>query len=518
MVTHLKNLDIAIYLRKSRKDIETEREAALRGEEYDTLTKHRKELLAYARKNEHNIVDIFEEVVSGEYIAERPEMQALLQKVKDLNYDGILVMDLDRFGRGDKMDQGRIERTFKESQTLILTPQETLDLNEESGEFTVEVKTFLARMEYKQIKKRLQGGRRRGTTSGRDQSTKPPYGYRKDDSLRLVIHEEEAKIVRMIFQWCVDVGMGRSAIAQRLMDLEILSPTGLPQWQHVTIGRILKNPKYKGDQVFGRTKWSKNEDGTYSYTKVHDIEQMAYLEGAHEPIVDPDLWEKAQEALSRRREAPVKKNHDILNPFAGILKCKKCGKAMLANKPTNRPNKYLSCYTTRCDTKMIALYKVEEVFLRQLETIFDHLRATAKKRRSQPDDAALDLAKKKVLRIKEDIKKTNLRKTNLHDLLEDGTYDKDTFLERSRLLQEQLKQLDNELEAAEKQVELEAGRLNQALKVLPMIKKALTEYKSAGSIKEQNALLKEIVREIKYRRETDWTGQYQFEIEIHLYD
>ncbi len=80
-------------------------------------------------------------------------MQALLQKVKDLNYDGILVMDLDRFGRGDKMDQGRIERTFKESQTLILTPQETLDLNEESGEFTVEVKTFLARMEYKQIRR-----------------------------------------------------------------------------------------------------------------------------------------------------------------------------------------------------------------------------------------------------------------------------------------------------------------------------------------------------------------------------
>lgn len=191
---------------------------------------------------------------------------------------------------------------------------------------------------------------------------------------------------------------------------------------------------------------------------------------------------------------------------------------MLANNPTNRPHKYLSCYTTRCKTKMIALYKVEEVFLRQLEMIFDHLRATTKNRRSQFDDAALELAKKKVARVKEDIKKTNLRKTNLHDLLEDGTYDKDTFLERSRLLHDQLKRLEDDLEAAEKQVELEAGRLNQAKKVLPMVKKALTEYRSAKTVKDQNDLLKEIVREIKYTREPGWSGPYQFELEIHLYD
>lgn len=516
-MTHLTNLDIAIYLRKSRKDIDAEREAALRGEDFDTLTKHRNELLAFAKKNQHNILDIYEEVIGGEYIAERPEMQKLLQRVKDLSYDAVLVMDLDRFGRGDKMDQGRIERTFKDSQTLILTPQDSLDLNEESGEFTVEVKTFLARMEYKQIKKRLQGGRRRGTTSGRDQSARPPYGYRKDANLRLVIHEEEAKIVRMIFQWCVE-GFGRSLIANKLMDLGIQSPTGLPQWQHVTVGRILKNPKYKGDQVFGRTKWSKQEDGTYTYTKVKDKEQMAYLEGAHEPIVDPDLWQSAQHALSRRRDAPVKKNHDILNPFAGILRCKKCGKAILANKPTNRPNKYLKCYTNRCETKMIALNKVEEVFLKQLEVILDQLRAITKNRRKPQNDIAVELAKKKVERIQAEIKKANVRKTSLHDLLEDGTYDKDTFLERSRLVQETLKDLEHELVLAEKQVALESERLNQTTNVIPMIQKALLEYKNATSVKEQNDLLREFVKEIKYYREPDWNGPYQFELAIELHD
>jgi len=114
-------LHTAIYLRKSRKDVEAEREAAKRGDEYDTLSKHRFELLAYAKREEIYVQDIFEEVVSGEFIQERPAMQALLQKVKALAYDAVLVADLDRLGRGDKRDQGWIEKIFKDSNTLIIT-------------------------------------------------------------------------------------------------------------------------------------------------------------------------------------------------------------------------------------------------------------------------------------------------------------------------------------------------------------------------------------------------------------
>ena len=107
-MSYLWGLVVAIYLRKSRSDIEDEKKALASGEVYDTLQRHRKELLTFARKNKLKIVDIFEEVVSGDTIEARPEVQSLLENAKDGKYDGVLVVAYDRLGRGDKMDQGLI--------------------------------------------------------------------------------------------------------------------------------------------------------------------------------------------------------------------------------------------------------------------------------------------------------------------------------------------------------------------------------------------------------------------------
>src|SRR5690606_25740427 len=117
------SLDVYIYLRKSRKDIEKEKQSAEVGNPYDTLEKHRKQLLALARQQNCNIVEILEEdIISGEYISERPVMQRLLRNVDSEKVDGVLVMDIDRLGRGDMSDQGAIERAFRLSSTKIITP------------------------------------------------------------------------------------------------------------------------------------------------------------------------------------------------------------------------------------------------------------------------------------------------------------------------------------------------------------------------------------------------------------
>ena len=88
-MSYLWGLVVAIYLRKSRSDIEDEKKALARGEVYDTLQRHRKELLTFARKNKLKIVDIFEEVVSGDTIEARPEVQSLLENAKNGKYDGV---------------------------------------------------------------------------------------------------------------------------------------------------------------------------------------------------------------------------------------------------------------------------------------------------------------------------------------------------------------------------------------------------------------------------------------------
>lgn len=514
------NFDVAIYLRKSQADRDAERKAAARGEPYDTLEKHRAELLRLARREGYNVVDIFEEVVSGSYIGERPEMQKLLKNVQELKYDAVLVVDIDRLGRGDKVDQGRIERAFKESDTLIITPTEVLDLNNESGEFTVEVKTFLARMEYKQIRKRLLAGRRRSQEAGKDTSQKPPYGYRKDNNKRLVIHEEEARIVRLIYDWCIDDGLGRVQIAERLTEMGIPSPTGKPIWSHVTVRKILGNPKYKGDQVFGRVKWTKQEDGSYKTALVKDPDKLTIAEGAHEPIIPRDRWEKAQEVIRSRRRAPVRSDLGMVNPLAGVLRCKICGNAILANNPANRPSIYLYCDTPRCTQKRIALHRVEEVMLQQLNQIMSRLKILEDRisTRQQVRNDVAQFTEMRIRKLKDELAKKHRQRDNLHDLLEDGTYTKEVFLERSRKVQESIDLLEKEIAAAEQELMKMRAENQAVMNLIPALERGIEAYQLAETAEEKNRILKTFIKEMRYYRDRSWTGPYQFELEIELYE
>ena len=140
--------EYAIYLRKSRKDAEAEQ----RGEG-ETLARHRKILLDYAARHGLRISKIYEEIVSGESIAARPQMQQLLTDVEQEMYSGVLVMEVERLARGDTMDQGLVAQTFKFSDTKIITPTKTYDPNNEFDEEYFEFGLFMSRREYKTISK-----------------------------------------------------------------------------------------------------------------------------------------------------------------------------------------------------------------------------------------------------------------------------------------------------------------------------------------------------------------------------
>jgi len=92
---------IAVYLRKSRDE----------GEFEDVLSKHRDTLLALVN-NRNWSYRLYEEVASGEKIESRKEMQKLLHHVEDKMYDGVVVMDIDRLGRGENKDWALIKDTF----------------------------------------------------------------------------------------------------------------------------------------------------------------------------------------------------------------------------------------------------------------------------------------------------------------------------------------------------------------------------------------------------------------------
>ena len=152
----------AMYLRKSREDIEAEKYG-----EGETLARHELILKNLAQKRNLEIGKIYREVVSGETIEAREKMQELLRDVESEKWAGVLVVEVERLARGDTSDQGRVSKAFKYSHTKIITPAKTYDPDNEFDEEYFEFGLFMSRREYKTINRRLQRGRELSVKEGK---------------------------------------------------------------------------------------------------------------------------------------------------------------------------------------------------------------------------------------------------------------------------------------------------------------------------------------------------------------
>ena len=113
----------------------------------ETLARHERALNELAARLGITIAQTYREVVSGDTIAERPEVRRLLDAVNSGAWDGVLVMDVDRLGRGDSIDQGVIMQSFLYANTLIITPDKTYNPMDDSDAEFFEIKLFFSRRE-----------------------------------------------------------------------------------------------------------------------------------------------------------------------------------------------------------------------------------------------------------------------------------------------------------------------------------------------------------------------------------
>ena len=230
----------AEYVRKSRYDRDYE-ECSVE----ETLHRHQSILDAYAKREKLNVVKVYKEVVSGESISQRPQMQKLLEDVSEGIYAGVLVIDIDRLSRGNSIDQGIVSQTFKYADTKIITPNKTYDPNNEFDEEYFEFSLFMSRKEDKMINKRLERGRKQSSKEGRFMGSIAPYGYERvkikgDKGYTLKVLPEEAKYVRLMYDMYLYQGLGVSKIANHLNNLGVPTRTGVP-WSHPVVKTILHN-------------------------------------------------------------------------------------------------------------------------------------------------------------------------------------------------------------------------------------------------------------------------------------
>lgn len=516
-------LDVFMYLRKSRRDVEEELKASKEGHSYDTLERHRKQLLKLAKDEKHRITHIYEEIVSGEYIAERPQMQQMLKDIQDKPVDAVLVMDLDRLGRGDMADQGTIFRVLKYSETKIITPLETINPSEDSEELTYSIKSLIAREELKAINKRLRRGIKMSAAEGKFMGRKPPFGYNKNKDLKLIINEDEAWIVRKIFDWYVNQHVSTTAIGDRLNEMGIPSPAG-KLWTRVSIGKILKREAYKGDIYYSKVKRTKI-DGVPHSTK-NTLENMVICENAHEPIVSREIFDQAQEKMRNNTVTRVNIDSKLVNPLAGLLKCEVCGVVMAFDAfGSGTKNGFYKCPSAHCrrtkTQKGVSGFHLQGAVIHALKELLNAFKTVEKnsRKRNTYDDSNINDLEKQIKSKQDELITIKEQLDNTHDLLEQKVYDINTFVSRQSTLNEQLKIIQTEIDNLNDILSKEKDRLKEKNKDYSSYNKQLSHvieyYQLTDNTQIKNQLLKTVLNEIVYRRPK--TSKHPSDFTITLY-
>ena len=485
----------AMYLRKSRKDLELEQLG-----EGETLSRHLKILEDLCRKLKIVIADndIYKEVVSGESIEARPQIKKLLNLVEQSYYTGVLVVEIERLARGDSIDQGRILKTFKLSKTKIVTPNKIYDFSKEIDEEYMEFGLFMSRREYKIISKRLLRGRNLSASEGKFVGSHAPYGYERikiehDKGYTLKINNDEANIVKLIFDMYANNLNKVPDICRYLNSLNILSPSK-SKWTPDGIRRILKNPVYAGYIRYNKrvitTKFKDGKEYKTSCTNNGELKDLIFVKGLHEPIISKDLFNKALDIMKNNYISPS--HSSLKNPLAGLIRCKSCGKILATS--CSRGEKRLYCKTLDCNNKGHNLEQVEDKVLLFLENWLNDKELLY----LNNSDSILQSKHALLNKLNEQLKKLKIKKEHIYDLFEDNIYDKDTFFERNNKISLSIDELESQITNLKNEIKGLENISVQKNMFIPNLQKVLKEYRLTSNTEQKNFLLKSVIDKIYF--------------------
>ncbi len=492
------------YLRKSRFDRDY---AELSIEE--TLKRHESILDKLATDRGYYIAKTYYEVVSGESIAARPEIQKMLEEVSAGIYAGVLVVDLERLARGNGADQAYISQVFQFSGTQIITPTKVYDPSNEFDEEYFEFGLFMSRREYKTINRRLIRGRDSSASEGKYINSIAPYGYNRvklpdEKGYTLEIHSEEGPIVQKIFAMYI-AHVGTKNIANYLNDNHIPTRHG-DLWHYSTILNIVTNPVYMGKI---RRHWSQQiksiENGAVKrrIKRKKDLNSYDLYDGLHPALVSEDDFMKAQDVRNEKKPlAKVKEEFELMNPFAGLLFCATCGKTV---GRTTSSQKHPTPPRLRC-SNMRNCHNHSSYFDVVEKEIIGALRAWLKGYKVKIDTVGyaedIENAKRNLHKLEQEQSKLSAQMDNAFDLVEQGVYTLEVFRKRRAKLTNAME----ELESRKQHLEIQLAKLeaSQSTKVnlIPQTEELLASYDDMTN-EERNLLLKEILEKIEYYKGED---------------
>lgn len=380
----------ALYLRLSRDD-GTESES-------NSIASQREILKEYIKRYpDMEIYDIYvDDGYSGTNF-DRPDFNRMMDDIYAGRVNCVLVKDLSRFARNYTEGGIYLDKTFVKLGVRFIALNNQIDI----GIGGINSFNQLVQIGVTNIMNESQAANTsvnvRGTLNLRRQQGKfigsfPTYGYLKDpdDNHHLIIDEETAPIVRMIFERFIggesiigitkdlnEMGIPNPSMYKKQKGFNYRHPCGRSNdglWPDSSVRRILQNRMYVGDMVQGR-------NTTYSYKikqcRAIPKDEWIIVEGTHEPIISQETFDNAQALFNTHiRKSPKKNNVDL---FSGLVRCADCKRVM--NKKTNQHTygtyHYYRCVTARklkksaCTNHTIRIDKLEQAVLLTIQNMIN---------------------------------------------------------------------------------------------------------------------------------------------------
>ncbi len=503
------------YLRKSRSDYEAEQ----RGEG-ETLARHRKMLMNAAKAKGIVLKKFYCEIVSGETISARPQMQQLLTDVESGLWSGVFVVEIERLARGDTSDQGIVQRVFRVTNTKIITPLKEYDPTNEFDNEYFEFGLFMSRREYNTTKRRLQNGRISAATEGKWPYRTPPYGYEilkipNDKGYTLKINQEEADIVRLIFLWYTTgfenldgsfIRIGMQVIANKLNSMNIL-PRISKKWSLSTIACMLDNPTYIGKVKISYNKTTEViQNGVITKKRIKN-KNCILVDGLHDAIIKDEIFYLAKELRSQNPPKPIKEHITLKNPLSGIVECAYCKKKMIRRPYSNKfHTDTLICPSPGCKNISANLSEVEHLVITFLEQWLENYKLNWNlQSEDTTNNTALMVIEKSIQNTRAELACLEQQLSNLHDLLERRIYTEDTFISRRNILLKLKLEKQEILTNLEQNLSMIKARDKAKSDIIPDITHAIDTYATLNDAQQKNELLCSVLDKVVYKKEKKCT-------------
>ena len=277
----------------------------------------------FTKKNGYELYKLYaDEGISGKQIKHRKQFQQMMQDAKSKKFDKVVVKDVSRFAR-NTVDLLQSIRELK-SYGIEVDFLNNGEIMEGGSEFILTILGAMAQQESANMSKRVKFGKDITAQKGRVPNL--VFGYDKipDERYTLKINEEEAKIVKEIFESYVYKGFGTTKIAWNLNDRGIRTKKTKSKWVQTSIVRMLKNPIYTGRVT---NKKSEVTDFITGTRKELPEDEWIVVERPEMRIISDELFNRAQ-ALLQQRSNEFKLNNKREKTeyvFSTLIYCKHCG-------------------------------------------------------------------------------------------------------------------------------------------------------------------------------------------------